>query len=104
MSWFAVSHWQRHGYWSQLAGMTSPEYSEITSVSPVDTDPLGSATYRQGDRTRARASCERALTQVASGCGSTTAPPLSPSASPRRPTLGPVLEPNSLDSVGSSSR
>ncbi len=49
MSWFSVSHWQRHGYWSQLARMSVPEYSEITSVSPVDTDPLGGATYRQGD-------------------------------------------------------
>ncbi len=49
MSWFAVSHWQRHGYWSQLAGMSVPEYSEITSASPVDTDPLGGATHRQGD-------------------------------------------------------
>ena len=86
MSWFAVSHWQRHGYWSQLARMNGPEYSEITSVSPVDTDPLGGATHRAGrSATRARASCERALTLVATGCGSTTAPPLSPSASPRRP-------------------
>jgi hypothetical protein len=49
MSWFAVSHWERHAYWSQLARMNGPEFKEITSASPVDTDPLGGATYRSGD-------------------------------------------------------
>jgi hypothetical protein len=39
MSWFAVTHWQRHGYWSQLAALASPEHSEIVSSSPVESDP-----------------------------------------------------------------
>ena len=50
MSWFSVSHWQSHGYWSQLARQSGPEFSEITSASPVGTDPLGGATRRAGDR------------------------------------------------------
>ena len=85
MSWFAVSHWQRHGYWSQLARMRVPSTAR-SPVSPRWTPTLSEVPrIARATPTRARASCERALTLVASGSGSTTAPPLSSSASPRRP-------------------
>ena len=48
-------------------------------------------------RTRAHASCGRTLTPLARGSGSTTAPPLSSSASPRRHRSVLLSEPNSFD-------
>lgn len=101
MSWFSVSHWQAHDFWSQLARMCDPEYSEIVNVSPVDTDRLGGIARRQGDPYPGprivRASSDRGglWVWVDNGTASVAerfAPPL-----PRAP----VLEASSLDFVGS---
>ena len=103
MSWFAVSHWQHHGYWSQLAKMSGPEYMEIVNVSPVDTDPLGGATDRQGDpypgpRIVPASSDPGGLwVWIDNGTASVAerfAPPT---------TLRPVLEPRSFDDADLSS-
>jgi hypothetical protein len=103
ISWFSVSHWRRHGYWSQLAAMTVPEYSEIVSTSPADTDPVAGATYRQGDSypgprvVRASSDPGGLWVWIDNGTASVAqrfAPP---------PPLDPGLEPNSLDPMGSRS-
>ena len=95
MSWFAVSHWQRHGYWSQ--------YSEIVSSSPVGTDPLGGPPYRQGDPFRGprivRASSDPNGNWVWVDNGTVSVA----ERFTRPTTLRPAFEPSPCDSVNSSS-
>jgi len=83
--------------------MKTPEYSEIVSASPVDTDPLGGATHRAGDRypgpciVRASSDPGGLWVWVDNGIASVAehfAPP---------PTLRPAFEPSSLEFVSSSS-